>query len=78
MSKPTLSITWLLSVALCGVVVLALLLLTLTAVQPGSAANQSLWPEAISNPQKAAILGAQNLLVDQQIPQSIYLPAVIR
>lgn len=78
MKKPTQSISWHLSMVLFGVVVLAFLLLILTGALPGSAALQSLMPEEITNPQKAAILGGQNLLVLQQISHSIYLPAVIK
>jgi hypothetical protein len=78
MKTPTQSISWFLSMALFGVVVLAFFLLILTGALPVSAALQSLMPEAITNPQTAAILGGQNLLVFQQISHSIYLPAVIR
>ena len=47
-------------------------------VVPAKAALQSIVPEAITNPQKAAILGGQNLLLLNLISHSLYLPILTR
>jgi hypothetical protein len=68
--------SWILSAALVGVVALALVLLVLPGVLPGRAAWPSNSPDALTNPQKAAILGSQNLLQLNYRIDFIYLPTL--
>ena len=78
MNERVQSLSWILSTALFGVVVIGLVLLIQTGALPVEAALQSNRPEAITNPQRAAILGGQNLLQFEQVVHFVYLPILTR
>ncbi len=69
---------WMLSLVVLAVMILPIALLLINSTPPARAALSPILPAAITNQQKAAILGAHTLLLTGSQTYTNYLPLLTR